>query len=34
MTTQIRLALLLAGSLVFPTLATAQRQSDVEAINR
>jgi ketosteroid isomerase-like protein len=34
MTTATRLALLLAGSLAFPTLATAQRQSDVDAINR
>jgi ketosteroid isomerase-like protein len=28
------LALLLAGSLIMPTVATAQRQSDVDAINR
>lgn len=34
MTTGIRLAVLLAASLVFPTLASAQRQSDVDAINR
>ena len=34
MTTGTRLALLLAGSLVFPTLAAAQRQSDLDAINR
>jgi ketosteroid isomerase-like protein len=34
MSTRTRLALLLASSLVFPTLATAQRQPDVDAINR
>lgn len=34
MTTRIGLAFLLAGSLVFPTLAAAQRQQDVDAINR
>jgi ketosteroid isomerase-like protein len=34
MITGTRLALLLAGSLAFPALATAQRQSDVDAINR
>jgi ketosteroid isomerase-like protein len=34
MNTRTRLTLLLAGSLLIPTLARAQRQSDVEAINR
>jgi ketosteroid isomerase-like protein len=34
MTTPRGLALLLAGSLVIPTLAMAQRQSDVDAIDR
>jgi ketosteroid isomerase-like protein len=34
MITRTCLSLLLAGSIVFPTLATAQRQSDIDAINR
>jgi ketosteroid isomerase-like protein len=34
MTTRIHLAVLLAISLVCPTVGTAQRQSDVDAINR
>lgn len=34
MTTGIRLAVLLAASLAFPTLVPAQRQSDVDAINK
>jgi ketosteroid isomerase-like protein len=34
MTTGIRLAILLAASLILPTLASAQRQPDVDAINK
>ena len=34
MSARMRLALLLASSLAFPTVVTAQRQSDTEAINR